>query len=235
MADETITLRGLNRAALARQQLLARQRRPILETIEALAGLQAQLPSAPFVGLWSRLEGFRRDELLDLIRDRQVVRATMMRATLHLTTAADYWFLRPALQTGLVAEYNSLARRRALAGEVATAVAAARRFFAEPHTFDEFRRLLEEHHPGVDLQALAYGVRTHLPLVQEPSGRAPWGYPGKPRFVTAESWLGQAIPETAPPRDLILRYLGAFGPARAADLQSWAGMPPLRDAFDELR
>ncbi|HMJ79663.1 MAG TPA: winged helix DNA-binding domain-containing protein [Candidatus Dormibacteraeota bacterium] len=100
---------------------------------------------------------------------------------------------------------------------------------------DEFRRQLEELAPGVDVRALAYGVRTHVPLVQEPSARAAWGYPGNPRFVTAEAWLGQPIPETLPPHDLILRYLAAFGPARAVDVQAWAGLPPLRAAFDELR
>ena len=230
-----MTMRELNRAALARQHLLSRQRRPVLETIEELVGLQAQVPAAPFVGLWSRIEGFRAAALRELIGQRHVVRATMMRATLHLVTASDYWLLRPALQDGLSHQYDAVLRRRSLGPDVPAAVAAGRQFFAEPRTFGEFRGRLEELAPDQDMGALAYAVRTHLPLVQVPSPSAPWGYPGASRFVTAETWFGKPIAERAPLRELILRYLAAFGPARATDIQAWAGLPPLRDSLDELR
>jgi len=235
VAERKLTLRDLNRAALARQLLLARQRRPISETVEQLVGLQAQVPAAPFVGLWTRLEGFRRDELQALIQRRQVVRVTMMRATLHLMTVGDFWLLRPALQEGLTYQYDAILRRRSLGLDIPAAIAAGRQFFAEPHTFAEFRDLLERLEPGKDIRALAYAVRTHLPLVQVPSPTAPWGYPGNARFVTAESWLGRSLPANAPLRETILRYLAAFGPARAVDLQAWAGLPPVREALDELR
>ena len=93
--NRILTLRELNRATLARQMLLDRETLPVLDAVECLAGLQAQVVSPPYVGLWTRLRDFRRDELTRLMKERQVVRATLIRATLHLMTAKDYLLLRP--------------------------------------------------------------------------------------------------------------------------------------------
>lgn len=76
-----LTVKELNRATLARQMLLAREKTPVLRAVERLAGLQAQLARPPYVGLWSRLQGFRPEDLTRLARDRKVVRATLMRCT----------------------------------------------------------------------------------------------------------------------------------------------------------
>jgi hypothetical protein len=237
VVGQPLTLRELNRAVLARQLLLSRQRRLVLDTIEALAGLQAQNPAGPFIGLWSRLEDFRRDDLLSLIHGRRVTRATMMRATLHLVSTTDYEWLRPVLQAELVAEWGSVQRRRALEPDVPEVVAAARSFFAEPHTFGDFRPLLEELKPGRDANVLAYAVRTHLPLAQVPNEKTDWGYAGNAPFLTAASWLGRPLTARASPRDLVLRYLAAFGPGSAADVRAWSGMTSgrVREALNGLR
>ncbi len=98
MAERILTLREINRATLSRQMLLERASLDAIAAIGQLAGMQAQLPVAPYVGLWARLHGFNRASLAQPIEERSVVKATLMRATLHLCTATDYLAWRPVLQ-----------------------------------------------------------------------------------------------------------------------------------------
>ena len=65
------------------------------DVVEHLVGLQAQTPHSWYVGLWSRIAGFRPDVAVDLITGRELVRIALMRSTIHLVTAADAWRLRP--------------------------------------------------------------------------------------------------------------------------------------------
>src|SRR5258708_581136 len=83
----SMSMRAVNRATLARQMLLERATGPALDAIEHLVGLQGQAPLAPYVGLWTRLEGFEAAELAGLLTSRQAVRAPLMRVTVHLTSA----------------------------------------------------------------------------------------------------------------------------------------------------
>ncbi|HXO21799.1 MAG TPA: winged helix DNA-binding domain-containing protein [Thermoanaerobaculia bacterium] len=236
MPAPTLTLRQLNRATLARQMLLRRERTTALAAIERLAGLQAQLARPPFVGLWSRVAGFRREDLTRLLASREVVRATAMRGTLHLLSARDYVRLRASLQPMLDRGMQSILKERAGALDIPALVEEARAFFAaEPRTFEELRDHLLELHPGGDERAMGYAVRTHLPLVQVPAD-TPWGYPGTTDFAVAEAWLGEAADAGDPaPHALALRYLAAFGPASVADVQAWSGLQGLRATLEDLR
>ena len=90
MGGDVLSDRALNRATLARQLLLRRSSLSPLQAIEQLVGLQAQVPLNPYTGLWSRLEGFRPEELAQLLEDRKVVRIALMRATIHLVSAGDW-------------------------------------------------------------------------------------------------------------------------------------------------
>ena len=235
MTERIITLRELNRATLARQMLLERASLPVLDAVGRLVGLQAQVPSPPFVGLWTRLQDFRREDLTRLMSQRLVVRATLMRATLHLMTAADYLLLRPALQPALTRSLQSIAGRRMEGLDVDELVATVREFFGrEPRAFAELKATLSELLPDRDPSALAYAVRTHLPLVQVPTGST-WGYSGRSPFTPAESWLGKPLATSQDPRHLFFRYLAAFGPAGVKDFQAWSGLTRTKGALESLK
>src|SRR4051794_31266014 len=108
MATETLSLRALNRATLARQLLLSREQVAASEAVERLGGLQAQEARPPFAALWTRLEGFAPDELRTALEARGVVRGTLMRGTLHLVSAGDYRAFRSALQPVLTQGLRAL-------------------------------------------------------------------------------------------------------------------------------
>jgi hypothetical protein len=235
MPVPTLTQRELNRATLARQMLLAREKTPVLRAIERLVGLQAQLARPPFIGLWSRVQDFRSEQLTRLLQSRKVVRATMMRATLHLVSTKDYVKLRAGMQPVLRYSMQSILRERAQKLDVDQLVAEARKYFEEePRNFDELRDHLLERFPKGDERAMGYAVRMHLPLVQVPTDTE-WGYPGTADFAVAESWLGEPLGTDETPHALVLRYLAAFGPASVTDAQTWSGLSGLKLAFEELR
>lgn len=234
MAPPVLTRRALNRATLARQLLLQRERLGVVEALERLGGLQAQESRPPFVALWSRLDGFAADDLRAALHDRQAVRATMMRATLHTVSANDYIALRPALTPALEAALRSvLKQRKAEHLDADAVVAAAERLAAEqPRTFNELRPLLAEAFPDVEERSLGYAVRMLVPLVMVPTEDDPWAFPPDARFAPALDWLGRKRLGSASPRALILRHLAAFGPASAADVQAWSGVKGLKDVLE---
>jgi hypothetical protein len=231
---ETLTGRQLNRATLARQLLLEREPIGPVEAISRLCGLQAQEPAPPFIGLWARLAGFEREHLLAALRDREVVRATLMRATLHLLGAEDYAALRPVLQPVMERAVRALGER-AQGLEPERVLPAARALLLErPLGFNELRRLLQEQFPGVNDRALGYTVRTHVSLVMVPTD-ARWGFPSVAEFTLADTWLGGPLPEDGAPEQLVRRYLAAFGPASAADAQTWSGLQGLAPVLEAMR
>ena len=238
MATTVLSPRALNRATLARQMLLAREGVTPLAAIERVLGLQAQWPKPPFFGLWSRLEGFRREDLCQLVRERGAVRGTMMRGTLHLVSARDYLELRPVLQPLLTRGLQSVLKQRKVELDFADLLAAARPYLEDgPRTFEQVRDHLLGHFPQGDERAMGHAVRMLLPLVMEPTD-ADWGYPTVCRFALAEAWLGEPLRPEAGEEGLgalVLRYLAAFGPATVADAQTWSGLQRLRPAFEALR
>jgi hypothetical protein len=234
---ELLGRRALNRATLERQLLLRRSDLPVLDAVEHLVGLQAQVPLNPYTALWSRLGRFRPDALAELLLERRVVRTVVMRATIHLVTADDCLLLRPLVQPVLDAE---LARHRdyapALRGvDLEPVLAFARLFLAErPRTGGELRAALGERFPEHDAAALAYACRCLLALVQVPP-RGVWGRTAQVTSTTAESWLGRPLAAGPSIDHVVLRYLGAFGPATVADVATWSRLTGFREVLDRLR
>ncbi len=236
MAKRILTLRELNRATLARQLLVKRTSLTILDAIKQIAGLQAQLANAPYIGLWSRLHAFQRDDLTRLFEQRLVVRTSMMRRTLHLTTAEDYMHFRPALQilySRLLHTYFD--RYRVNDREKELLVETMRGYLQEkPRTNVDLRAKLAEMAPDMD-ERLLYIVRMSIPLIQIFPGGV-WGVGGSPAYTEASAWLERLfVSSEVGLRALILSYLTAFGPASVKDIQSWSGLTRLQPVVDALR
>ena len=229
--------RELNRATLERQMLLRRRKLTAVGAIEHLVGMQAQAPAPPYVGLWTRLQGFRPDELARLILERRAVRIALMRNTVHLVSASDCLALRPLMQPvfdrGL---YATPAHRAGLEGlDIDALVAAGRSLLEErPLTARELGELLQERWPERDTVTLARAIRHLVPLVQVPP-RGVWGKSGPAAHTTAEAWLGRRLERDPSLEETVVRYLGAFGPATVKDIQTWSGLTRLSAVIERLR
>ncbi len=245
---DRLDARQLNRATLDRQLLLRRAARPARAAIDHLAGLQAQAPLAPYVGLWTRLAGFGHDHLKDLLAERAVVRAHLMRNTVHLVSAADFLRFRPLYQPLF---------ERALAGHFGSRLAgvdlaelravAAALLSQTPLTRGQLAERLSQSWPDTDPAALAYAATHLLQLVQVPP-RGLWGQTGPATWFLGSAWLTSApfappatpdpsttsAPSASTVEELVLRYLAAYGPATVRDVQAWSGLSRLREVTERL-
>ncbi len=237
MTADVLDRRALNRATLARQLLLARSSLPALDAVAHLVGLQAQVPLNPYHALWSRLDGFRPDDLSQAMLHRRAVRIVVVRATIHLVTAEDCLVLRSLAQPVLDAE---LARHRdhgpQLRGiDLEPVLDFARHVLAgEPLSNTELRTAMSEKFPDLDAAALAFACRCKLGLVQAPP-RGVWGHSGQVKVTTVESWLGRSLVGNPPIDEVVMRYFAAFGPAAVADVATWSRLTGLREVVDRLR
>jgi hypothetical protein len=236
--ERTLTLLELNRALLARQLLLRRARLPVAAAVERLAALQAQWPPSPYIALSARLEGFRREQLARAIERRQVVKATLMRQTLHHVSARDYLAYARVF---LDARIGGLERRAARAGiqiDVDSLVEQVRAHTrANPLSRPELIRLLglpqfhgTDRRPWVVWHLLA----TRTPLVHTPESSRWRRTTGGARFTPAAQWLGAEPDGDA--ELVVRRYLAAFGPASRSDMLQWTGLSrsSLEDALARI-
>ena len=242
MTPERLSLRALNRATLERQFLLRRAAIAAREAVGHLVGLQAQAPLAPYVGLWTRLAGFGHQELKDLLTERAVVRAHLMRNTVHLLTAEDFVsfrpLFRPLMDRGLAGNFG----RNLVGVDLAELqVSAAALLSREALTRVEIGRRLAVSWPEHDPASLAYAATHLLQLVQVPP-RGLWGENGQATWFLGAAWLdGLSVspPDPARPEyareQLVLRYLAAYGPASVHDIQAWSGLSRLREVTERLQ
>jgi hypothetical protein len=231
----------LNRATLARQLLLETSSLEPVAAIEQIGGVQAQEPASPYLGLWTRLRSFEAATLDEAFRTRAIVKATLMRGTLHAVSLNDYLRLLPAILP-MLRRLNARASRGAPTRSAIDLLAkAAIEFSAEPRTNVELREHLEAL-AGDDLGTGFpwWWVRRHSPFVHVP-GPIPWSFGRRPALIAAEAWTGSRtfVPEAMALEHLVVRYLGAFGPATLADLTAWSGLGvasvrPAIAALDEV-
>lgn len=217
MADPVLTRRALNRALLARQLLLDRASIPLEDAVEQVGGLQTQYAPSGYVGLWTRLAGFRRAALTEALEERTVVQATLMRTTIHVVSRREYW--RYAL--GVRQSRRAWALRVGVGGADEAALAAGS---------ERLRRALSDGPRTVkELGELGAGfvgsLSVWVDLVRVPPSGT-WERRRADRLALAEAWVG---PHDASEDDglthLVRAHLRAFGPAPWRDIAAWAGIP----------
>jgi hypothetical protein len=230
--ERTLTLRELNRAMLARQMLLARQDLNVVKAIERLVALQAQWSPSPYVALWSRLRDFKRESLWDAIeKKRTVVRARLMRGTLHLVSARDFYAFAVATQDLQRGAWNRLQIGRGVDPEVVARLAMS--YARTPRQKDDVVAHITKTVGtlGGPYKWLIWRfISAHADLVAAPpSGRWDYGDTDHP-YVAARHWIkdGSRPSEDTALERLVTRYLAAFGPASLADIAKFSGQVPAR-------
>jgi hypothetical protein len=222
----TLTEQELNRALLARQLVLERAKGSIPKILERMGTLQAQYAPSMYIGLWSRLEGFERGQLDRALEKGSVAQGTLMRATIHLVSAADYWPVAIGVRRG---------RREAWLG------ASYRKDYSAKQMSDSARKLRKQLGGGTITRkeihellgsdsVVTNGVNMWLDLVRVPPSGT-WERRRADLYAAAEHWLGKPakkVDEKAGIELLIRRYLTGFGPAPIDAVANWTGLHPKR-------
>ncbi|HEX5825867.1 MAG TPA: winged helix DNA-binding domain-containing protein [Candidatus Limnocylindrales bacterium] len=216
MPDRVLTQRDLNRALLARQLLLERTTTSIDVAIEQVGGLQTQYAPSGYVGLWTRVAGFRRDDLTAALADRTVIQATLMRTTIHMVSRREFWLYAAGVRQ---ARRTWALRTPGESGAEAAMVEAAHRMrdalAAGPRSVKELG----------DVGAGFVGnLGLWVDLVRVPPSGT-WERRRADRLGLAEAWVGPCdATEGEGLAHLVRAYLRAFGPAPWRDIASWAGI-----------
>lgn len=224
--QRTLTEKELNRALLARQLLLERSGASLTKVLERMGGLQAQYAPSMYIGLWSRMEGFQRAQLDRALERRRVAQGTLMRATIHLVSAGDYWPMAIGIRRS---RREAWVDGRARLGYSAKQVsAAARKLGARLGDGTMSRKEIHEL-LGSD-SVITNGVNVWLDLVRVPPSGT-WERRRADLYAAAEHWLAPPpakLDEAEGIEVLVRRYLGGFGPSAVEEIANWAGLPPKR-------
>ncbi len=220
-----ITARGLNRSTLGRQLLLRRESHGVADAVRRVVALQAQQAASPYVALWNRLAGFDPADLDAAFADREVVKATLMRITLHAVHAEDYRAFREAMEPTLrAARLDARFRASGLTVADADALVPDLLEYADRiRTGAEMEAWLEQR-LGAPPDAGAWrGLRGYAPLLHAPT-QAPWSFGSRPSYVAASlrPVLADSDASGAALQTLVKRYLEGFGPASVADVAQFA-------------
>jgi hypothetical protein len=233
----TLSPAELNRTLLARQLLLERAELPLPSALEQMGFLQAQYAPSMYIGLWSRVEGFRREELTRALEDGVVVQGTLLRATIHLVSADDWWPASLAIRQHRRRWWlRAHQHRPSLLSEVESAAARVRDLLVSGPR----KRTAIVAELGID-SVVWGGVNVWLDLLRVPPSGT-WEHRRADLYALAEQRLGPPPPTVTEDSGLELllrRYLGGFGPAPLRDVANWAGVPvevvkPIADRL-ELR
>ncbi|MEU4171218.1 winged helix DNA-binding domain-containing protein [Streptomyces sp. NPDC026665] len=234
----TLTSRQLTLATLDRQLLLERRRLDVAEAVRQVCAVQAQSPASPYLALWNRVEGFAPEDLDAAFTDRRIVKASLMRITLHAVHAEDYAPYHAAMVRNLRA--SRLYDRRYTSTELTdddadVLLPRLAEFLARPRTGAdveaEFTADFGEH-----ARRLWWALKTYAPIQHTPTG-GPWSFKLPNTYLaSAVDPEGETKDAAAGVRRLLLAHLRAFGPASAQDFARFTllGRPVITQALSEL-
>jgi Winged helix DNA-binding domain len=212
--ERILTLRELNRALLARQFLLQRRKLGVQQAVEKLCALQAQWPPSPYLALWTRLVDFRKEQLTRALEQHKVVKSTLFRITLHITSARDYPYYAAAFHVAAREATPRMTPRRL--EELSRLVRAAA--MRGPVTHEDVEAMAAEE------MGFRWRTRVLTPLVHLPPGGT-WSHFGRVQLRAMEVVLGVQLPSREDGAErLVRRYLAAFGPATREDLLRFSGL-----------
>lgn len=233
-----LTARQLNRTTLQRQLLLRRASTTVDDAVRHLVGLQAQQAAAPYLALWNRIADFDPAELDAAFAEHRIVKASLLRITLHAVAAEDRPIFHRAVVHALRGSRLDDRRFTSTGQTVADAdgvVEDLLSYLSEPRTNAEVEAVLAERFPDVTESRIWWALRTYAPLIHAPGGH-PWTYGPRPSYLAAppSTYAGDVADATVV---LARRYLAAYGPASAADLAQFATMTraPATEALTTLR
>lgn len=223
MDAPVLTARALNRTLLARQHLLERASADPIAVMEAMGGIQMQYAPAGYIGLWSRVRDLPRPMLTRLLEEQRAIQGTMLRATIHTVSAADYWPTMAGIAR-INREWYARVRAREIGStDMDAVVTALREELADgPVRIGELAdRLVARGFPD---RAAAW-ASTWIEMVRVPPSGT-WERRRADLYALAELWLppDREIGEEEGIAHLVRRYLGAFGPAPLRDIATWMGL-----------
>lgn len=231
MPEHILSQRALNRALLARQLLLKRSALSIDRALQRIGGIQAQYAPSSYIRLWSNLKRFEMADLERALERRRVVQGTLMRSTIHLVSARDYWRFAEGVGPSRQQWWHQTFGREFTREEidrVADSLDAALAGRTWPRR--EMDALMRAHSTTVWSGAWVALIRV------PPSGT--WTHRRADLFQRAAEWVGPSdADEDEGLVHLLSRYLRGFGPARLSEAANWAGVDSARmaSAAERLR
>ena len=231
-----LTARQLNRATLGRQLLLRRETLDAVEGVRRVVALQAQEPASVYIALWNRLAGFDPTDLDRAYAEHAVVKASLLRITLHAVTADDYPAFHQAMQFTLrAARLND--GRFAVAGlskaDADALLPAVLEFAVKPRSGAEMEAWLDDRLGVLPRPGVWWAMRTYAPLWHAPA-TGPWTFRPKAAYTAARTTAAADVDIAV--QQLVRRYLAGFGPASVADIAQFSTIvrPPIHSAVEAL-
>jgi hypothetical protein len=230
VSERVLTTRELNRALLARQLLLRRSSLSVPRVLEQIGGIQAQYAPSSYVRLWTNMRHFEMGDLDRLLEKRSVVQGTLMRSTIHLVSARDYWLFAQGIGPSRQDWWHQTWGKEFARAEI-DRIAATLDSELAGRTWPrrELDQLMRSH--STTIWSGAWVALIRVP----PSGT--WKRRRADLFQRAAEWIGPSdADERQGLQHLLRRYLGGFGPARLADAASWAGvaLPKMKAAAEGI-